>query len=137
MDTKRRFYVITLTRPWAWAVIYGGKDVENRDWRPREPVGLLIHAGREYDWEAEKWLTSQGLTVPEPRDQPARVIIGKVHASTFRRGDSSSRFAAYGRWNWELTDPEPAVHPIDWRGVPGLRPAPQGWERAFIRGRIR
>jgi hypothetical protein len=40
---------LSIRQPWAWAILHAGKDVENRDWQPRNP-GLhfrgefLIHA---------------------------------------------------------------------------------------------
>lgn len=39
---------LTVQQPWAWAIIHGGKDVENRTqlWRHRGP--LAIHAGRRW-----------------------------------------------------------------------------------------
>jgi hypothetical protein len=40
---------LTLRQPWAWAAIYGGKDVENRRWKTRHRGPLLIHAGIDVD----------------------------------------------------------------------------------------
>lgn len=39
---------LTVQQPWAWAIIHGGKDVENRTqlWKHRGPV--VIHAGLRY-----------------------------------------------------------------------------------------
>lgn len=40
---------LSIRQPWAWAILFAGKDIENRDWQPRNP-GLrfrgefLIHA---------------------------------------------------------------------------------------------
>lgn len=39
---------ITLQQPWAWAVIFGGKTVENRRWGTT-PGPLAIHAGTSFD----------------------------------------------------------------------------------------
>lgn len=47
--------ILTVRQPWAWAIIHGGKDVENRvrniagDYRG--PVA--IHAGKEWDGQAD------------------------------------------------------------------------------------
>ena len=48
---------LTVQQPWAWAIIHGGKDVENRTqaWTYRGP--LLIHAGR-------RWSTRGGGLIP-------------------------------------------------------------------------
>jgi hypothetical protein len=37
---------LTMHQPWAWAAIYGGKDVENRRRRTAYRGPLLIHAGQ-------------------------------------------------------------------------------------------
>lgn len=48
---------LSIRQPWAWAILYAGKDIENRDWQPRNP-GLrfrgrvLIHAGKQIDADA-------------------------------------------------------------------------------------
>lgn len=46
---------LTVRQPWAWAIVYGGKDVENRT---RNVVGsyrgpVAIHAGREWSSDGE------------------------------------------------------------------------------------
>lgn len=50
--------VLTVQQPWAWAIVHGGKDIENRtqEWSYRGP--LAIHAGAR--------ISDRGLeTVPE------------------------------------------------------------------------
>lgn len=45
---------LSIMQPWAWLIVNGYKDVENRDWKPWNP-GLrfrgrvLIHAGKKFD----------------------------------------------------------------------------------------
>jgi ASCH domain len=41
--------LLTIRQPWAWAIIYGGKDVENRSWLTKHRGPLLIHAGSAFD----------------------------------------------------------------------------------------
>lgn len=48
---------ITVRQPWAWAIMHGGKDVENRT---RNIAGsyrgpLVIHTGLRYDFDANIW----------------------------------------------------------------------------------
>jgi hypothetical protein len=45
--------VVTIRQPWAWAIVYGGKDVENRRWRTSYRGPLLIHAGQNADPDPE------------------------------------------------------------------------------------
>ncbi len=37
---------LSLRQPWAWLVVSGHKDVENRVWRAAYRGPLLIHAGK-------------------------------------------------------------------------------------------
>lgn len=45
---------LTIRQPWAWAVIHGGKDVENRSvaWSYRGP--LAVHAGNAWSWTGQR-----------------------------------------------------------------------------------
>ena len=42
-----RYRLLTLRQPWAWLVVFGGKDVENRSWTTEYRGPILIHAGKE------------------------------------------------------------------------------------------
>lgn len=47
-------YALSIRQPWAWLILFGGKDVENRTWRTNIRGEILIHAAsgmtrREYD----------------------------------------------------------------------------------------
>lgn len=81
--------VITLRPPWSWAVIHGGKDIENRrtniagDYRGP----LAIHTGLRYDrgWDSPAMddamrpiLSSNELRETWPWEQPRGHIIGVV-----------------------------------------------------------
>jgi len=41
--------VLSVRQPWAWAIIHGGKDVENRNWDTKFRGRLAIHAGKQFD----------------------------------------------------------------------------------------
>lgn len=83
--------IITVRQPWAWAIIHGGKDVENRvrniagDYRG--PVA--IHAGLAYDHD------SHGLALPalrEAQDAAALAAGAEVYP---------------GGYLWEIGQPDP------------------------------
>lgn len=45
---------LSIRQPWAWLILHGGKDIENRVWSSRYSGPLLIHAAKgmtrdEYD----------------------------------------------------------------------------------------
>lgn len=44
---------LSIKQPWAWLIVNGWKDVENRDWRRAFPPRTLVHAGKKIDEEAE------------------------------------------------------------------------------------
>jgi hypothetical protein len=37
---------LTIRQPWAWAVVYVGKDIENRDWPTTQRGDFLVHAAK-------------------------------------------------------------------------------------------
>ena len=43
---------ITIKQPWAWAIIFAGRDIENRSWYTHHRGPLLIHAGAAYQADA-------------------------------------------------------------------------------------
>lgn len=123
---------ITVRQPWAWAIVYAGKRVENRS--RREPwhtaIGqcIAIHAGKaDYDeddlldvadlasdftWEDRDYLEQRGVILG------AATLVGLHHA---RSCDTScSPWAQPDQWHLVLTDVVPLVRPIPCRGYQGL-----------------
>lgn len=48
---------LSVMQPWAWLIVNGHKDIENRDWKPANPAlrfrgKVLIHTGLKIDAEA-------------------------------------------------------------------------------------
>jgi hypothetical protein len=43
---------ISVRQPWAWLIVHGGKDIENRTWRTNFRGRVYIHAGKEFDEKA-------------------------------------------------------------------------------------
>lgn len=37
---------LTVRQPWAWAIVYAGKDIENRNWNTRYRGEIAIHAAK-------------------------------------------------------------------------------------------
>ena len=37
---------ISIRQPWAWAIVYAGKDIENRDWTTKFRGPVCIHAAK-------------------------------------------------------------------------------------------
>ena len=74
---------ITIRQPHAWAIIHGGKDVENRSWPTRYRGPLLIHAASsmraaEYGGFAEAIAERKLGRMPQITDLEMGGIIGMV-----------------------------------------------------------
>lgn len=57
---------LSIRQPWAWAIVRGGKDIENRSWSTRVRGRVLVHASayqpRSPDWvDVRDVLRSPGL----------------------------------------------------------------------------
>ena len=127
---KTAMRILTVRQPWAWAIVHGQKDVENRvrniagDYRG--PVA--IHAAKAVDLDAPKTLWGDyhdsGLEV-------LGAIIGVVdlvgvHAGWIEGVPCSPWGIRYvegaGQHHIELANPRPLVGPIPYKGALGLRP---------------
>ena len=51
---------LSIRQPWAWLIVNGHKDVENRSWSTKHRGEILIHAGQQLDREAHRDLM-QGI----------------------------------------------------------------------------
>jgi hypothetical protein len=52
---------LTLHRPWDWAMAHGGKQIENRPWKPYQSVigqRIALHAGAIYSDEGAGFIDS-------------------------------------------------------------------------------
>lgn len=117
---------LTLGQPWAWAVIYGGRNVENRRWKTTYRGLLLIHAAKKADSDpAASAALLWTMPAPEMFGQPRTAwrargaIIGLVQLADILT-DSSSRWAAVGCYHWMLEFPTAIEPALPCQGKPGL-----------------
>lgn len=73
---------LSIRQPWAWLIIHGGKDIENRSWLTKFRGPLLVHASKgmtqkEYVFAAE-FAKSIGVTVPPAAELQRGGVIGSV-----------------------------------------------------------
>jgi hypothetical protein len=69
---------LTVRQPWAWAIVAGYKDVENRSRRTNFRGPLLIHAGAELDPAGFQHLWEMGLYKALPADLPRGGLVGTI-----------------------------------------------------------
>jgi len=76
---------ISIRQPWAWAILHGGKSVENRDWvlpRQFQDTWLWLHCGKRVERAA--WYDIReiiGADPPQTADMPTGAVIGVVRFS--------------------------------------------------------
>ncbi len=46
---------LSIKQPWAWLIVSGHKDIENRAWSTSYRGRVLIHAGKRYDGYRYDW----------------------------------------------------------------------------------
>ena len=75
---------LSLTQPWAWLVVHGGKDIENRTWNTKVRGEFLIHAAkgmkatdRDAAFSAAFGISGDlACSIPDPADLERGGIIG-------------------------------------------------------------
>lgn len=132
--------VLTVRQPWAWAIIHGGKNVENRT---RNIAGdyrgpVAIHAGLSSDG-FDALLTVDRL-IRETRPEFHREHVGKIGRAALERGSiigvvdlvdvhwaplgDSAAGEPWGEdecWHLVFANPRAIKTPISFRGGLGLR----------------
>jgi hypothetical protein len=100
---EMKYPCISIKQPWAYAILHLGKDVENRTWPiPAKFEGerVLIHAGKNIDMEAVRWLRSQGYDIP--KTLPVGCIVGCAYFGN--DGDRNSEWAEPDMQHWSIKD---------------------------------
>lgn len=118
---------LTIWQPWVDCILFHGKDVENRGWRPPSYIigqRIALHAGKKLDEDGILALRlSESLILPDSEwdAMEATSRRGAIVGTVIVRG-SISRSASrwfHGPWGWILEDARP-LRPIPCRGAQGL-----------------
>jgi hypothetical protein len=92
---------LSIRQPWAWLIVHAGKDIENRDWQPRNPAlrfrgTCLVHAGialEPISDELRAWVrATSGVDLPCSEQLPRGGIVGQVDIVDVVRESSSPWF---------------------------------------------
>jgi hypothetical protein len=124
--------ILTVRQPWAWAIIHGGKDIENRTrnlaGEYRGPVA--IHAGLIYDEDALIWSDTTPIVVDDDGShrEPRGAIIGLVELVDvhgphvgLRATGRCSAWAEGNAWHLVFANPRPLTKPVPYAGALALR----------------
>lgn len=136
---------LSVRQPWAWAIIFGGKDIENRSWQAVNHGGLhrrgrvAIHAAKgmtrqEYLSAVEFMRGCGAPSCPPARDLSRGGIIGSVEIIGVVRESESPWFV--GSRGLVLCNAEPcefipvvgSLGYFEWRASPAAQvPPPARW----------
>lgn len=104
---------LSVRQPWAWAIMLGGKDIENRSWQAvnhglRQRGRIALHAAKgmtreEYE-DARNFMLRLGVTCPAPADLDRGAIIGSVEVIDVVSEHDSKWF--FGPRGLVLSDPK-------------------------------
>lgn len=103
---------LTVRQPWADAIAFHGKTIENRGRRSNYRGLVLIHAGQTRD-EVE------GAPEDLPDARGAVIATAQLAGCHICNGDCSP-WADPGEWHWELADVTALSEPVPFRGALGL-----------------
>lgn len=129
-------HALTLWEPWAHAILYLGKDVENRPWATKFRGRIAIHASvRKPKMEDVRSVLALAGRSIEADGMPIfhlGCIVGTVEVVGCIRNSSSPWAFRDGRSHHILVhDPRPLEKPIPVRGALGLWKLPEGWENGI------
>lgn len=76
------YRMLSLRQPWAWVVVFGGKDIENRSWKTDYRGDILIHASKtmtrsEYR-RVHDFALLHGVSIPNASALDFGGIIGRA-----------------------------------------------------------
>jgi hypothetical protein len=92
---------LTVRQPFAWAILLGGKDIENRGWSTNYRGPLVIHAGGAlHDSPLPPWFKK-----PVPDDFDMSALLGVVDLVDVVEHSRSRWFR--GEYGWVLENPRP------------------------------
>jgi hypothetical protein len=98
---------LSIRQPWAWLIVNGHKDIENRGWYTPHRGDFLVHAGKAYGPRLHKedqefFMEGYGILLPPFADIPLGGIVGAARIIDCKR-DLESRWYVEDSWGFVLT----------------------------------
>lgn len=98
---------ISIRQPWAYLIISGVKDLENRNWYCHYRGELYIHTGKIFDLDGYQYIINEmKIDIPHRHSNTYYLggIIGKVNMIDCVRSHKSKWF--FGRYGFLFVNPE-------------------------------
>ena len=91
--------VLSIKQPWAWLIVNGYKDIENRKWKTNFRGKCLIHSGKQFDSDGYKFIKQnfKHINLPRKEDFEYGGIVGEVEIiDCVQRSNSPWFFGPFG-----------------------------------------
>jgi hypothetical protein len=111
---------LSVQQPWAWAIVHGGKDIENRTWKTHQRGIVAMHASGKVPRNAKLPRRSK---MPQSDELLCGAILGVVEIMDVVSSHRSKWFE--GPWGFVLANPRPLARPIPCKGKLGLWKLPR------------
>ncbi|MCK2122157.1 ASCH domain-containing protein [Pseudomonas sp. PNPG3] len=117
---------LSIKQPWAWLIIHGGKDIENRTWHTKFRGRFLVHAAKgmtRAEFNQATWVFGPlGVKAPSFEELERGGIIGSVElVDSLDHSDSPWYMGEKG---FVLRDPKPLPF-IPYKGRLGFFDVPE------------
>ena len=113
---------LSIRQPWAWLIVNGHKDIENRNWPTRFLGRVYVHAGLKIETDDFPGLRrvayQRGFDLPGPGEVDVGVIVGEVDIVGCVTYSDSPWFV--GRYGFQLANPVAYDEPIPCKGSLGF-----------------
>ncbi len=105
--SRWKVFALSVRQPWAWAIVEGLKDIENRSWSTKFRGPVLLHAAgactrEEYLGAATIIEELMGRTIPKRENLHFGGIVGRAKLVDCVRSSSSEWFG--GPWGFVLEE---------------------------------
>ena len=112
-------FALSVRQPFAWAIMEGWKDIENRSWPTKRRGTIALHASgnltrSEYELFVQKRAT-RDRTIPDFEDLPRGAILGLVDIVDCVEKSRSQWFT--GPFGFVLDNPRKLPEPIVCNGA--------------------
>jgi hypothetical protein len=118
---------LSIRQPWAWLIVNGFKDVENRTWPTKFRGRICVQAGQKVvsqDFPAQL-AHLQSIGIDLPIDLPRGAIVGEVTILDCITMSYSPWYC--GPYGFLLSDPIAYERPLPYRGRLGLFEVDDGY----------
>lgn len=109
---------ISINQPWAWLVVNGFKDIENRNWATKYRGDVLIHTGKKLDKDFDYDFWEKVIQQPITRDLFQGGIVGQVNIIDCVDEHHSAFF--FGKYGFVLAEAQAFETPLPCKGALGF-----------------